>query len=216
MTKEKNTLQPMPHMTIAEMANASGGTYRGDPSLLDRAVTGVYIDSRQVTPGCLFVPIKGARVDGHTFIPQVMEAGALCTLSEVDWAQTDQQDTACGEYSEELISAMRSIPYILVESTEKALQDLAAWYRINLDIPVIGITGSYGKTSAKEMAAAILGEQFSVLKTAVFALVPERSIIHSSGLDHVKLFHDSGSTLLKSLSFIYSAIFINASFLCLQ
>ena len=166
MTKEKNTLQPMPHMTIAEMASASGGTYRGDPSLLDKAVTGVYIDSRQVTPGCLFVPIKGARVDGHTFIPQVMEAGALCTLSEVDWAQTDQQDTACGEYSEELISAMRSIPYILVESTGKALQDLAAWYRINLDIPVIGITGSYGKTSAKEMAAAILGERFSVLKTA--------------------------------------------------
>ncbi len=136
----------LPHMTLREIEQATGGAYHGDTSLLDEAVSGVYIDSRLVTQGCLFVPIKGARVDGHSFIPQVMQAGALCTLSEEDLSDT-------------------SAPYIRVNSTEQALQDLACWYRSTLTIPIIGITGSYGKTSAKEMISAILSAHFNVLKT---------------------------------------------------
>ena len=78
----------------------------------------------------MFIPIKGARVDGHSFIPQVMEKGALCTLSEV-------------------VLENVSHPYILVDSCEKALKDIAEHYRKALDIKVVGITGSVGKTSTK-------------------------------------------------------------------
>ena len=144
---QKETIKPLPHMTIREIIKAVAGTYLGDEALLDQAVTDVVIDSRLVTAGCLFVPFKGERVDGHDFIPQVMEDGALCSLTE-----TDLPDDA-------------PRPCIRVNSTEKALRDLAAWYRLSLDIPVIGITGSYGKTSAKEMVASVLSERFNVLKT---------------------------------------------------
>ncbi|MDD3140529.1 MAG: UDP-N-acetylmuramoyl-tripeptide--D-alanyl-D-alanine ligase, partial [Lachnospiraceae bacterium] len=95
----------------------------------------------------LFIPIRGARVDGHDFIPKVMSAGALCTLSE------------------KLLEGA-SYPYILVNSCEQALKDLAEYYRSSLDIKVVGITGSVGKTSTKEMIASVLEQKFNVLKTA--------------------------------------------------
>lgn len=93
-----------------------------------------------------FVAIKGARVDGHSFIPQVMEKGALCAVSE--------QDLGTVPY-----------PYIRVDSCEQALKDIAEHYRRSLDIRVVGISGSVGKTSTKEMIASVLGQKFNVLKT---------------------------------------------------
>ena len=104
------------------------------------------IDSRKAAPGFLFVPLKGARVDGHTFIPQVMEQGALATLTE-----EDPSSLTC--------------PCIHVESCEKALRDIAAFYRMQLDIKVVGITGSVGKTSTKETIASVLSRKYNVLKT---------------------------------------------------
>ena len=74
----------MKHMTLSEIADACCGIYCGDPAFLDCEVSSVAIDSRKVVKDTLFVAIKGARVDGHSFIPQVMEAGALCSLSEQD------------------------------------------------------------------------------------------------------------------------------------
>lgn len=136
----------MKHMTLQNLTSACHGIYRGDSSLLQKEITGVAIDSRKVEPGFLFVPIKGAKVDGHTFIPQVMEKGALVTLSE-----------------HELENA--SFPYIQVDSTELALRELAAFYRNALDIKVVGITGSVGKTSTKETIASVLSQKYSVLKT---------------------------------------------------
>lgn len=94
----------------------------------------------------MFIPIKGARVDGHDFIPSVIEKGAAAVLSEVP-----QKD--CPK------------PCILVESTQQALKDIAGFYREQLHIPVIGITGSVGKTSTKEMVASVLSERYRVLKT---------------------------------------------------
>lgn len=143
-------------MTIREITEAVGGSFTGDPALLTQAVTGVVIDSRQVSDGSLFVPIRGARVDGHDFIPQVLQAGALCTFSEEDPADTAKRFDADGDQA----------PVIYVSSTEEALRSLAAWYRSQLTIPVIGITGSFGKTSAKEMVASVLSARFNVLKTA--------------------------------------------------
>ena len=74
----------MKHMSLQEIAAACSGIYHGDASAASREVSGVVIDSRKVEKDNLFVAIKGARVDGHTFIPQVMEQGALCALSEQD------------------------------------------------------------------------------------------------------------------------------------
>ena len=137
----------MKHMSLKEIAFACGGQYRGDDSKLSLEATGVAIDSRKIEEGYLFIPIKGARVDGHNFIPQVMEKGALCTLSE-----------------KELENA--SYPYILVESCEAAMKAIAQHYRTALGIKVVGITGSVGKTSTKEMIASVLSQKYNVLKTA--------------------------------------------------
>ncbi|MBQ8802404.1 MAG: UDP-N-acetylmuramoyl-tripeptide--D-alanyl-D-alanine ligase [Tyzzerella sp.] len=137
----------MKSMSLREIAAVCGGHYYGDESKLNIEVTGVAIDSRKIEAGYLFVPIKGARVDGHDFIPQVMEKGALCTLSE-----------------HALENA--SYPYILVSSSEQALKDLAEHYRKALGIKVVGITGSVGKTSTKEMIASVLSQKYNVLKTA--------------------------------------------------
>lgn len=137
----------MKAMTLREITAACGGHYYGAASKLDVEVTGVAIDSRKIEKGYLFVPIKGARVDGHTFIPQVIEKGALCTLSEV-------------------VLENVSHPYILVDSSEQALKDLAEHYRKALDIKVVGITGSVGKTSTKEMIGSVLSQKYNVLKTA--------------------------------------------------
>ena len=137
----------MKAMSLKEIATACGGHYYGDETKLDKEVNGVAIDSRKIEEGYLFIPIKGARVDGHTFISQVMEKGALCTLSEK--SLSDEADT-----------------YILVDSCEQALKDLAEHYRRALGIKVVGITGSVGKTSTKEMIASVLSQKYNVLKTA--------------------------------------------------
>ncbi len=149
----------MKAMTLREIAAACGGQYFGDESKLDIEVTGVAIDSRKVEEGYLFIPIKGARVDGHTFIPQVMEKGALCTLSEYT--------LSCENSDSETAGTTGSVSdYILVSSCEQALKDLAEHYRKALDIKVVGITGSVGKTSTKEMIGSVLSQKYNVLKTA--------------------------------------------------
>ena len=91
----------MPGMTLENIARACEGTYVGSEALYRECITGIEIDSRKVSRGCLFVPIKGARVDGHDFIPQVMEQGAMATLTERPIKDAKG-------------------PYILVESTTDA------------------------------------------------------------------------------------------------
>ena len=127
----------MKHMTIQNVTEACHGTFHGNVPFLEQEIQGVAIDSRKIKPGYLFVPIKGAKVDGHTFIPQVMENGALVTLAE--------HPLEDGPH-----------PYILVDSCEQALKDIAAFYRNALDIKVVGITGSVGKTSTKDTIASAL------------------------------------------------------------
>lgn len=136
----------MKNMTLTAIAKACGGTLHGDRLRQNDEIQGVAIDSRKIESGYLFVPIKGERVDGHDFIPQVMENGALCTLSEHPLPDANH-------------------PYILVPDTVKALQDIAEYYRKSLNITVVGITGSVGKTSTKEMIASILEQKYAVLKT---------------------------------------------------
>ena len=140
----------MKNMTLSNIAKACEGELYLPEGFLDKEVDNVTIDSRTVCEGSLFVPIVGARVDGHTFISQVYNAGAICTLTE-----------------RELTDEEKSInkPYILVESSLIAIKKIAAFYRNQLDIKVVGITGSVGKTSTKEIISSVLDVKYNVLKT---------------------------------------------------
>ena len=136
----------MKNLTLENIARVCGGTYYGPADKLQEEVMSVITDSRKAEEGCLFVPIVGERVDAHKFIPQVMEAGALATLSE---RVLDNAD----------------FPYIAVESSLQAVKDIAEFYLKQLQIPVVGITGSVGKTSTKEVIASVLNQKYHTLKT---------------------------------------------------
>lgn len=137
----------MKGLTPENIAKSCEGTYHGPREILQKEVTAVTTDSRKVEKGCLYIPLKGTRVDGHDFIPQVMKDGALLTLTE---------------HSEGM---PKDTPYVLVESTALAIQKIAGLYRRELGIPVVGITGSVGKTSTKEMIASVLSQKYRVHKT---------------------------------------------------
>lgn len=136
----------MKNMTLEHIAEACSGIYYGEERAKQTVIRGAVTDSRQVEEGFLFIPVKGARVDGHDFIPQVFRQGAAAVLSEK--------------------KLENNLPYILVESCLQALKDIAGFYRRQLTIPIVGITGSVGKTSTKEMIASVLSRKYRVLKTA--------------------------------------------------
>lgn len=137
----------MRNLTLTNIACACAGTYIGPEEAKNIEIKGAVIDSRQVEEGFLFIPIKGEKVDGHKFIPNVFEQGAAAVLSEVELKNP-------------------AGPYILVESTPIALKAIAEFYREQLDIKFVGIAGSVGKTSTKEMVATVLEQKYNVLKTA--------------------------------------------------
>ena len=137
-------------ITVQDIVIAAGGTLvSGDK---EAVVTSASTNSREIEPGALFVPVIGERVDAHCFIPQVIEKGAKAAFISHDikaeWKSEDGT-FAC----------------IRVEDTVRALQKLAAWYRNRFFVPVIGITGSVGKTTTKEMIAAALETEKNILKT---------------------------------------------------
>ena len=136
----------MKNLTLENITQVCSGTYYGPAGKLQEEVSSIITDSRKADKGCLFVPIVGERVDAHKFIPQVMAAGALATLSERVLEQAD-------------------FPYIVVESSLQAVKDIAEFYLKQLEIPVVGITGSVGKTSTKEVIASVLSQKYRTLKT---------------------------------------------------
>ena len=174
----------MKHMTLQAMAEACHGVYIGNPKDAKKEVTAITTDSRKAEPGGLFAAIKGERVDGHDFIPGVLEKGALCVISE------KQPVTEQGNY-------------IIVEDTVRALGAIAGYYREQLGIPVVGITGSVGKTSTKEMIASVLSQKYRTLKTAgnfnnnlglpltIFRLTEEDEIaVLEMGISHFGEMHE--------------------------
>ena len=137
----------MEPMTIQEIAAAVDGKWL-NPRDDAPAVTAVCTDSRKLTPGCLFLPWVGEKFDGHDFIGQALDAGAAgCLCARVP--ETPRDDKF----------------YIQVADTRLALRALASAYRDKFDIPVVQVTGSVGKTTTKEMIAAVLGAKYRVLKT---------------------------------------------------
>ena len=133
----------MKPITLKEVAQACGGELHGDP---DIKITSIVTDSRKAGKDSLFAAIRGARADGHRFIPAVAGQGAVCALCEE--------------------APAADIAYILVDSTLIALKGIAEYYRSLFTIPFIGITGSVGKTSTKEFISAVLAQKYNVHKTS--------------------------------------------------
>lgn len=114
----------------------------------DRCICGVSIDSRKVCRDNLFVPIKGMMSDGHRYVKDAVKSGAAATL----WNKNEPDPPT-------------DIPVILVDDTIKAFQDLSYFYRNKLKAKFVGITGSNGKTSTKDITASILSQRFKTQKT---------------------------------------------------
>ena len=136
----------MKPFTLRDALNAVNGRYFGNEAALDSDIDRVTSDSRTAGTGALFIALKGTRVDGHDFMAGCIRAGAVACLTERE--PTPQER-----------------PAIQVDSTLRATGALAAWHRARFAIPVIGITGSVGKTTTKEMIAAVLSQRFNTHKT---------------------------------------------------
>ena len=133
----------MKELTLKQAAESCGGTLV--PEQASGVITGVQIDSRKVKPGDLFVAIKGEKVDGHAYIDMAASLGAAAALVEKP--------------------VKASIPTILVPDTVHAYGDLAAACREQMGLTVVGITGSVGKTTTKEMTACMLEHTYRTART---------------------------------------------------
>lgn len=137
----------MKPLSLEAVIHAVEGQRLGRPSTFIPTIHRVVTDSRQVKVGDLYIPIIGEHFDGHDFIDKAFEAGATAVLTDRELELVGDQEA------------------IRVEDTRIALGKIAAYYRKQFDIPFIGITGSVGKTSTKEMLATILGVKYKVHKT---------------------------------------------------
>ncbi|MFA4991948.1 MAG: UDP-N-acetylmuramoyl-tripeptide--D-alanyl-D-alanine ligase [Candidatus Omnitrophota bacterium] len=135
--------------TIREILTAVNGRILSGNE--DDIVTGVSTDTRRIKSGELFLAIKGERFDGHSFILDAVSRGAGGVLVQ-EGGITNAN------------FKMPDVSFVSVSDSVKALGDIAKFHRSRFDIPVIGITGSNGKTTSKEMIAGILNKKFNVLK----------------------------------------------------
>ena len=131
--------------TVKELCAAVGGTLLQQSGAV---VTQVSTDSRSIPNRALFVPLVGERFDGHDYLDAALERGAAGCLT-----------------ARKPASLLPDKFYIQVSDTLEALKTLAAWYRAKFAVPMVQVTGSAGKTTTKEMIAAVLSQRFSTLKT---------------------------------------------------
>lgn len=114
----------------------------------DVAVDNISTDTRGELSGCLFVPLKGERFNGHDYLQQAVEKGAVAVLCDQD-----------------IVELPKEVAVYRVKQTRRALEDLAAYHRRRFALPVIAVTGSSGKTTTKELIASVLAQKFRVHKT---------------------------------------------------
>jgi len=114
--------------------------------------TGITTDTRSLKPGEVFVALRGEKFDGHKFVSEAIAKGAISAIVDLQFDISEIQN--------------QELPLLQVEDTLQAYQKIANWWRSQFTIPVIGITGSVGKTTTKELIAAVLATQGNVLKTA--------------------------------------------------
>ena len=135
----------MQMMTVAEILEATDGVLvSGDAK---KQINDVVSDSRRVTDGVLFVPLVGEKFDGHEFITAAFDLGAAAVLTQ------KETDLLIGK------------TIIKVKDTLKAFGDIARYYKAKCNIPSVGVTGSVGKTTTKDMLASVLSQKYNTLKT---------------------------------------------------
>jgi len=135
----------MKPLNLTELITATGGELIGKDA--GERVSAVSTDTRKLPAGCLFIALRGENFNGNLFAKKAAECGAGCLMLDT------------------LPECALSVPIILVKDTLNALQRLAKWYRDQLDVKVIGITGSNGKTSTKDFTRSVLSECFQVNAT---------------------------------------------------
>lgn len=136
----------MTGLTLETIAAVCGGTYHGPAGLAVREPAELVIDSRLIKPGDLFAALPGEKVDGHNFVSKALDGGAAgCLVTHIPKGETR--------------------PCVVVPDVAKAMGQIGEAYRKQLSIPVIGITGSVGKTTMKEMISSVLETRYQVLKT---------------------------------------------------
>lgn len=134
---------------VDELIKAAGAKKLSGSAKRITSVSGISIDTRSIEPGEAFVAIKGSNFDGHDFIPVAVSKGAVCIIRQPQ---------------QEVFFRANGVVMLEVKDTEKALGDIARFHRNKFDIPVIAVTGSNGKTTSKDMIAAVLSRKFNVLK----------------------------------------------------
>ena len=132
----------MQRLSLVEIAQAVDGKLNIDTN---ETVDNVCIDTRKITKGCLYVAIKGEKFDGHDFIEKAFKLGAKAVISHKE-IKTDK-------------------PVVYVKDTRLAFGALSAYYRSLFSVFLVGVTGSVGKTSTKEMIYTVMKNHYNVLKT---------------------------------------------------
>lgn len=174
----------MKNLTIKNIAAVTGGICYGLEEKQNLEVSAVVTDSRKAQKDCLFAAIKGERADGHHFVRQVCQAGGIALV----------ENRECLDFP--------GAEAVLVPSTLEAIKKIAAFYLRQLAIPVVGIVGSVGKTSTKELTASVLSRGYRVLKTegnfnnelgvplTIFRLTPEDQLaVLEMGINHFGEMH---------------------------
>ena len=155
----------MTGITVKELLEATGGNLLHGQE--DQHVKHISLDSRKMEGDDLFVPIVGERVDAHRFLCQAIASGAAVVFTSEHHCGEDVKACVrqqCGENREQERKALQAA-WIEVSDTKKALQDLGSFCRKRLRLPLVGITGSVGKTTTREMIAEALSAGFKVYKT---------------------------------------------------
>ncbi len=168
--------------TLETVAEATGGRLVGDPQT---PITDVAVDSRAVVPGVLFVALRGERFDGHRFTAEARRNGAVAVLVSVP----EPEDEAA----------------VVVPDTATALRDLAAHRRAELDVPVVAITGSTGKTTTKDLLAAALPGSTASLRSYNNEVGVPLTVL-SAGFDTTVLIVEAGSRGTGHLRWLLPAI----------
>lgn len=135
----------MIHYSLNKIANITGGTVVGNK---DVVINGIDIDSRTISNDSLFVPIVGAKFDGHSFVKDLFNKGLYASL----WQKGNDNEMPVGNI-------------VVVDNIMQALFDLTAYYRKELNTIIIGVTGSSGKTSTKDIIYSVLAHKYPTFKT---------------------------------------------------
>ncbi len=204
-------------LTISDLAGLQSlnAKWNGSGNLPAKQLNGISTDSRKILPGELFWAIRGDRFDGHNFVQQAINGGAIAAVVSQEWFEVNKD-------------AFPGQPLISVADTLDAYQLLARQYRLKFNIPVIAITGSAGKTTTKEFVASVLSQKFTVLKnvksfnnhigvpTTLFQLRSEHELLiaevgtnHFGELDRLSYLAQPSICLFTNIGYAHLEFFKN-------